>query len=470
MNLKTLTLFDGTKVCVPDSLNLITSYVLEEQCDWFEDEIKFIRKLIRPKQNIIDIGANYGLYTLAMARNIGQSGLLYAFEPCTSTAAILSESVKANGFNSVIIEKKALSNEEGKATLTINENSELNSINKNSNSSGLSEEVLVTTLDACMLRFDWKDINFVKIDAEGEEENIINGGLNFLKYNSPLIQFEIKDGNGLNLGLVESFRSLGYISYRLVPGLNVLVPWKENEVPDEFLLNLFCCKQDEAKRLSNLGLLIEDIKQSSQSTNTLNTAIEKMSPSMEGWANDLIRLPYFAFLNKHWADNLCAFDPNLIKVLNLYEISKTSNSAADRYFALDLAFITIDELCQKSAGYLRLSTLARIARELGYRATAVRALNTLVNDIHQTKLIELAEPFLFPSSDFDSINLDNFEMQLPNFLFGTLLHALEKNDSYSTFYSGKKSLDRLNAIKNLGVVDDEINRRIKLIQNRFNLH
>ena len=36
-------LVDGTKVVVPDSLELITSYVLQEHRDWFEDEIKFLR-------------------------------------------------------------------------------------------------------------------------------------------------------------------------------------------------------------------------------------------------------------------------------------------------------------------------------------------------------------------------------------------------------------------------------------------
>ena len=38
--IKTITLVDGVKVCVPSSLELISSYVLEEQLDWFENEIK----------------------------------------------------------------------------------------------------------------------------------------------------------------------------------------------------------------------------------------------------------------------------------------------------------------------------------------------------------------------------------------------------------------------------------------------
>jgi len=148
MNIKTVKLFDGTKVCVPDSLNLITSYVIEEQLDWFEDEIKFIRELMLPGQSAIDIGANYGLYTLAIAKKVGQSGFVYAFEPSSTTATILSKSVQENGFSQVIIEKKALSNINGEANLSLNDNSELNSLVNESGPNGLSERVTVTTLDS----------------------------------------------------------------------------------------------------------------------------------------------------------------------------------------------------------------------------------------------------------------------------------------------------------------------------------
>lgn len=40
----TVTLIDGVRVVVPDSLDLITPCVLQEQQDWFEDEIKFLRR------------------------------------------------------------------------------------------------------------------------------------------------------------------------------------------------------------------------------------------------------------------------------------------------------------------------------------------------------------------------------------------------------------------------------------------
>ena len=63
-----LILVDGMLVVVPDSLDLITPYVLSEQLDFFEDELRFVRRLLRPGHKVIDIGANYGVYSVSMAK------------------------------------------------------------------------------------------------------------------------------------------------------------------------------------------------------------------------------------------------------------------------------------------------------------------------------------------------------------------------------------------------------------------
>jgi predicted methyltransferase len=106
----TLTMIDGVRVVVPDSLNLITPYVLREQLDWFEDEIKFLRRLLQPGQQVIEIGANYGVYTLSMAKSVGPAGRVWAFEPASGTAALLAEGIASNDFRQVTLEQSALSN------------------------------------------------------------------------------------------------------------------------------------------------------------------------------------------------------------------------------------------------------------------------------------------------------------------------------------------------------------------------
>src|ERR1700728_4307107 len=50
----TIEIVGGVRIVVPDSLNLITPYVLYEQQDWFEEELGFLRRILRPGQNAID--------------------------------------------------------------------------------------------------------------------------------------------------------------------------------------------------------------------------------------------------------------------------------------------------------------------------------------------------------------------------------------------------------------------------------
>ena len=111
----TLTMVDDVRVVVPDSLDLITPYVLLEQQDWFEDQIKFLRRLLQPGQAVIDIGANYGVYSLSMARAVGPTGRVWAFEPASETAKLLAEAIASNGFSQVILERSALSKHCGTA-------------------------------------------------------------------------------------------------------------------------------------------------------------------------------------------------------------------------------------------------------------------------------------------------------------------------------------------------------------------
>src|ERR1035437_624638 len=115
-----LTLVDGVRVVVPDSVHLITPYVLREQLDWFEDEIKFLRRLLQPGQKVIDIGANYGVYTLSMAKTVGPTGHVWAFEPASNTANLLAAGIAANDFTQIVLERSALSSTCGTARLSLN--------------------------------------------------------------------------------------------------------------------------------------------------------------------------------------------------------------------------------------------------------------------------------------------------------------------------------------------------------------
>ena len=459
---------EGTQIVVPDSVNLITPYVLIEQQDWFEDEIRFLRRLLQSGQKVIDIGANYGVFTLSMATTVGSSGHVWAFEPASNTASILSASITANSFAQVTLEQNALSSSCGVAQLTLSAHSELNSLAHDPTSNATTERVALTTLDVAMARHNWRDIEFVKIDAEGEESNILRGGARFLSEFSPLIQYEIKAGAKLNLALVEEFAALGYQSFRLLPGFDLLIPFETASSHDPYLLNLFCCKQDRLEMLADKGLLLRS------TTHQLPTDLPELTRYFDAqsrhqyrWRNTLATLPYGALLNASWKATAAQLSRNEVDIaLALYALSgDVSASPLERFAALQHSFALLENLCKRDASCMRLASLARVARDYGARSVAVMALAKLVMMIEAGERIDTSEPFLPPEARFDNIPPNE---AIDAWVEAAVLEAAERLRSYSSFYTGESSRKHLLRIKALGFGSAEMDRRLRLLEMRFN--
>lgn len=465
----TLTLVDGVKVVVPDSLDLITPYVLREQGDWFEDEIKFIRHAIRPGQQAIDIGANHGLYALTLAKAVGPDGRVWAFEPASGTAALLDASIAVNGFSHLVLDRCAIADSAGTARLSLNKNSETNKLVEGVAFSGESETVPVEPLDGLMRKYGWQDIDFVKIDAEGQEKNIIRGGGDFLGSQSPLIQFEMREENDLHFDLVDDFSACGYKSYRLVPGLNVLVPFDRNEEPDRYLLNLFCCKPDRAARLAARGLLLDEdtIGRASESDAATSRSGES---DPYGWRQALATLPYGHFFSAQWEQSIPAADSDgLFGALSRYARSRDGTlPIADRFAALKASLLAFKILCGSPPPSLRLGSLARTARDYGARGVAANALKQLCDALYQKRPVNPAEPFLAPGPRFDRVSPKD-PQSAGMWIAVAALEELDKTQYFSSYYSGQLSLRLLEFIATSGFGCEDTERRLSLIRRRFGL-
>jgi FkbM family methyltransferase len=452
----------GVRVVTPDSLSLLTPYVLYEQQDWFEDEIDFLRRLLRPGQRVIDVGANYGVYTLSMAKTVGPTGAVWAFEPASSTAAFLAQGIAINHFTHVVMEPSALSRASGSAQLTLNDHSEFNALVRAADSAAATETVRLVTLDECLQRYGWKDIELLKIDAEGEEANIIEGGRQFLEQLSPLILYEVKAGDALHLELVATFAALGFDSYRLVPGLDLLVPFDATSKPDGYMLNLFCCKKDRAARLSERGLLLTaPAIEASKAEYQFDDFLEERDQDY-GWRTSLAALPYGAVCARLWE---LRPDSAVTEALACFAISRdTQLSALLRFSALESSLQSLVDLCEREPRYLRLASLARVARDYGARTVAVTALQQLDDQLSRPKVQDFGEPFLAPGARFDTIRP---RADIHDWLRACVLEELERLSALSSFFTGETSRERLEFLASLGYESDEMRRRLTLVRTRF---
>lgn len=161
----------------------------------------------------LDIGANIGAYTVLMAchKNVRQ---VIAFEPQPECVAELRENVRLNQLETrVEVRAIALSSEAGKARFRqcgpLAGNSGLEfSIEESNSIAWQLIEVDTNTLDnACQIR--GRNI-LMKIDVEGHEKFVLEGGCGILVENRGCLQIEIHPTSPLRVQTEEILRMCGW--------------------------------------------------------------------------------------------------------------------------------------------------------------------------------------------------------------------------------------------------------------------
>ena len=126
----------------------------------------------------IDLGSNIGYTTLVMLNNVGDNGMVYAIEPDPHNLDLLTKSIEANNFmNRVEIIQAAISNTDGELDFWMAENGpNLSSVQKTKHS---TKKITVPCHSLNKFLEDRKYPNFIKMDIEGHEVQVFEGGLDY---------------------------------------------------------------------------------------------------------------------------------------------------------------------------------------------------------------------------------------------------------------------------------------------------
>jgi FkbM family methyltransferase len=211
----------------PNFRSIVTS-VLVAQGDWFEQEIEFWRNGIQAGMTVIDVGANAGVYTFSAARRVGSTGLVLAVEPFSQCVAYLNETCRVNQLDWVKVCAGAASDRNGTAKLSLSSASELNELiseeEGQTRDASSFEEVECFTLDSLIEQYSVSRVDFLKIDAEGHELQVLKGSDRILTEFAPIILYEnIAGHQGSNLPVADYLRSIGYQLFRYQPYLQRLI-------------------------------------------------------------------------------------------------------------------------------------------------------------------------------------------------------------------------------------------------------
>lgn len=192
-------------------------------------ELRAIREALRGGGVALDVGANKGSYLYSMAR-WAQSAPVVAFEPQRKLALYLAGACRRCGFTNVTIENLALSNQQGELDLFIPGDSDSPGASLESGIADRTachkETVKVTTLDAYAAEKLRAPVRVIKIDVEGHELAVVQGALELIRRDKPLLVIEC-EGRHLPAGktvheFISLVVSLGYAATLARPGLGEL--------------------------------------------------------------------------------------------------------------------------------------------------------------------------------------------------------------------------------------------------------
>ena len=226
----TYVLFENSLImAVEPSFRSIVTGVLVAEGDWFEKEMEFWRSGLKPGMTVIDVGANVGVYTFSAALQVGAQGKVIAIEPFSGCVNCLEETCRINQLSQVKVCKGAASDKAGKVRLSLHAASELNEIVSDDNSDnmqpGTFEEVSCFTLDSLIAQENLSQVDFLKIDAEGHELQVLEGCEQILGSFKPVIMYEnIAASQGSNLPVAEFLMSKGYELFKYKPYVRSLTP------------------------------------------------------------------------------------------------------------------------------------------------------------------------------------------------------------------------------------------------------
>ena len=217
-----------------DSKGIAEEFILREGSS--NDELITIADyFIKKNTIIINVGANIGFESLYFARKY-PANLVYSYEPTTISYKCLSKSKEINGLENLKVFKLGVGATNGPIEIFTATNKTYNkglaSINKNFDQDDTfeKENINMITLDD-HVKENMK-VSFIIIDVQGYEPNVLEGAINLIEKDKPVIIYEHFERYysapfELRNKLENLFSSLGYEFY--------LIRSKEGLRPHRFL-------------------------------------------------------------------------------------------------------------------------------------------------------------------------------------------------------------------------------------------
>lgn len=207
-----------------------------------EPEIALLPAAVKAGDTVLDIGANFGLYSYHLSKLVGPAGRVISYEPIPFTVQTLGRVVRMLGLKNVEVRPLGVGEKPGNLTFTVPLQGsgqfmagQAHIGHRNDNHGDVEGQLRwkkTTQVNCPVVALDeeHKDLttlSFIKIDIEGAETYAFRGAKRLIERFHPTILIEINpwflDGFQLTMNdLIGPFLALGYKIYRYDPDLKKL--------------------------------------------------------------------------------------------------------------------------------------------------------------------------------------------------------------------------------------------------------
>jgi FkbM family methyltransferase len=228
---------------------------LDRYGEFSAGEADLFRQAVRSGWTAVEAGANIGAHTLALARQVGPQGTVYAFEPQRILFQALCANMALNSLANVHCRMEALGEAPGSVTIPpLDYAAENNfgglSLNRATSTNQGGEVVPSITLDSLEL----PRCEFFKVDVEGMELSVLKGAKATIERLRPILYIE-NDRTELSPPLIEFLLSLGYRLFWHLPPLfdpNNFYRNKQNEFGRTVSVNMLGIHSSVPTNISGL--------------------------------------------------------------------------------------------------------------------------------------------------------------------------------------------------------------------------
>jgi len=150
---------------------------------WEKRIVSVMETWVKPDWICLDIGANIGLHTMLLAE-MGQYVISFEAQPLVFTC--LKKTLKGKGHNNVETHNVALSNKKGTTKIWTNNAGDASLDGIRNHKFKWNYPIDTKPLDD----FNIPKVDFIKIDVEGSEWMVLEGAIDLIDVNRPLIILE----------------------------------------------------------------------------------------------------------------------------------------------------------------------------------------------------------------------------------------------------------------------------------------